>query len=266
LQGQEFRRYVEPFLGGGAMFFGLRPSLANLSDVNAELINVYQQVARNPRKLLRSLQDLPVTQDTFLSLRAENTGSPGRRAVRFLYLNRTAFGGMYRVNRQGQFNVPYGGGHRTPAPLWTDRLLCRAASRLGTATVEVLDFEVALSAAQDGDLVYCDPTYTVTHDNNGFVRYNETNFSWADQRRLASGATAAAGRGATVLVSNAHHPDIRALYPDADIHTVYRASCLCPDPEKRRRAAEYLVVLTPPGVRLPPTRIPPNGVDSIVAS
>jgi DNA adenine methylase len=99
--------------------------------------------------------------------------------------------------------------------------------------------------AGEGDVVYCDPTYTVAHDNNGFVRYNERNFSWADQQRLARAATAARNRGAVVIVSNAYHDSIRALYQDARQKTLHRLSRISAEPANRRPVSEYLLVLKP---------------------
>jgi DNA adenine methylase len=235
--------YYEPFLGGGAVFFSLCPPKAVLSDVNAELINTYLQVRDRPRLLLKRLQCMAVTKDGYYTVRAARPRTNLGRAARLLYLNRTAFGGIYRLNREGRFNVPYGGGERTPEPLWSRRLLMEASEVLAGATIKVSDFEVVLEAAQEGDVVYCDPTFTVTHDNNGFVRYNERNFSWTDQRRLATAARRAARRGAVLIVSNAHHAAVRKLYAHSQVHVLTRISRVCPDPVARHRVSEYLFVL-----------------------
>ena len=112
---------------------------------------------------------------------------------------------MYRLNQQGEFNVPFGGGERTTAPLWEYNLLTSSARALRGAKLLAVDFEQAISEAKKGDLVYCDPTYTVAHNNNGFIRYNERNFSWEDQKRLSRSCHSAAARGALVIVSNAYH-------------------------------------------------------------
>src|SRR5205823_6176999 len=151
-------------------------------------------------------------------------------AARMLYLNRTAFGGIYRINRQGEFNVPYGGGQRTTASLWEKHLICRASRVLQNTMILHSDFESVLNQAQVGDVVYCDPTYTVTHGNNGFRRYNEPNFSWADQERLAAAAKRAASKGVTVFVSNAHHESLRSLYSGASFRVFERHSCVAATP------------------------------------
>jgi DNA adenine methylase len=150
---------------------------------------------------------------------------------------------MYRLNQLGQFNVPYGGGERTPAILWTTDLLREASNALRGITFRKEDFENALERSKAGDVIYCDPTYSVAHGSNGFVRYNERNFAWSDQERLARAARRAAGRGAFVIISNAHHASIRDLYRDAKLLTVERRSAIAPDPGHRCSVREYLILL-----------------------
>jgi DNA adenine methylase len=240
-----YKAYFEPFLGGGALFFALQPEKALLSDVNNDLINTYVHVRNEPQQLIRRLKQLPVNKATYNRLRELNPRRQVDRAVRFLYLNRTAFGGMYRLNRQGSFNVPFGGGERTPKPLWGDDLLVNASRILKNATLCSSDFDELLSGAGSGDLVYCDPTYTVAHNNNGFIRYNEKNFSWDDQKRLANTCQRLARAGATVLVSNADHDDIVRLYRASKVYRVDRVSLLCPDSKKRKPTTELLCVFNP---------------------
>jgi DNA adenine methylase len=249
LDGVTFDRYIEPFVGGGAVFFGLEPEKAILADINSELIGVYTSVRDNYNKIVDEIERLPVDKETYISLRDRENCEPLEQAVRFLYLNRTAFGGMYRLNQQGRFNVPFGGGERSPRVLWTTDILKESSGLLQRAEVGASDFETTLARAGEGDLVYCDPTYTVTHNNNGFVRYNEQNFSWADQIRLARLCREAAARGAIVLVSNALHADVAALYAGTEGHAIGRVSCLCPDGSRRRPTREYLFVLWPPGAK-----------------
>ena len=214
-----------------------------LSDINDDLINVYLQVRDKYLEVIDGLRSLRVTKKQYYELRRAVSSCPIERAVRFLYLNRTAFAGMYRLNRAGKFNVPYGGGARTPEPLWRSGLLERASVALQGVVLKTCDFEVAIDGAGKSDLVYCDPTYTVAHENNGFVRYNERNFSWEDQIRLASACTRAADRGATVVVSNAWHSSIRQLYPDARAEKVQRKSLVSRAVEARRVVHEYLFLI-----------------------
>ena len=237
------RRYFEPFLGGGAVFFRLQPKNATLSDINSELINAYQQVRDHPKAILRDLKKEKVTKNNYYLIREKQTGCPLKRTVRFLFLNRTSFGGIYRLNSRGEFNVPYGGGERTPSTLWEDNIITNASIVLKGIRLLVCDFENVMEMASKGDVVYCDPTYTVAHENNGFLRYNERNFSWDDQKRLSKAARRAVKRGATVVVSNAAHDSLRELYwPDKPLVHV-RSSLVSPDPAFRRPIREWLFVL-----------------------
>jgi DNA adenine methylase len=255
LNGSSYRRYFEPFLGGGALFFALQPEKAALSDVNSDLINVYVQVRNRPHELIRRLKDLSVDKATYARFRSADPKLNLDRAVRFLYLNRTAFGGMYRLNRQGSFNVPFGGGQRTPEPLWNENLLQEASKALKGAQLQTSDFQELLADAGEGDLVYCDPTYTVAHNNNGFVRYNERNFSWDDQKRLADTCQRLAREGATVLVSNADHDDIIRLYDPTRVYRLDRMSVLCPASEKRKPTTELLLLFDSRRTKRPAQRV-----------
>jgi DNA adenine methylase len=240
----EYDRYFEPFLGGGALFFALSPAKALLSDLNPDLINTYKEVKRNSDLIIERLKELRVNARTYIDLRRLVPSDNTERAIRFLYLNRTAFSGMYRLNRNGEFNVPFGGGERTPGPLWRDGLLSTARAALTSARLRACDFETALKDAGSGDLVYCDPTYTVSHNNNGFVRYNERNFAWEDQRRLASCCNMLARRGAAVIVSNADHGDIYDLFRPDHSFVIDRASTLCPNPTMRRLTQEAILIFS----------------------
>lgn len=242
LQGQHINTYYEPFLGGGALFFSLQPAKSILTDINTDLINTYYYVKHCPSQLVTRLKSLPVTKSTYYTLRETMPIDPLDKAVRFLFLNRTAFGGMYRLNKSGGFNVPYGGGQRTPQPLWKNNLISNASHALKNSLLLSCDFEVAMRTAGPGDLIYCDPTYTVAHNNNGFVRYNEINFSWADQKRLAESCNDAVERGATVIVSNAFHEKILDLFCPKQHLILNRPTRLCPQPEHRGKVDEYLFI------------------------
>jgi len=241
----EFKRYLEPFAGGAALFFALQPRCAILSDINADLINTYRQVKHHAAEIIRRLMRISVDQETYYGIRAEEPKAGIDRAVRFMYLNRTAFGGIYRLNRQGRFNVPFGGGQRSPSVLWERDLLRRAARVLRCSELIADDFQLVLREAGRGDLVYCDPTYTVSHSDNGFIRYNESNFRWEDQKRLAEVCRELQARGATVLVSNASHPAVRSVFNTREIHVFSRLSTVCPRSASRRTVQEHVFVFRP---------------------
>lgn len=236
-------RYIEPFLGSGAVFFRLLPKEALLADVNEELIATFRAVRSQPRAVRARLAAREVSGCEYELIRQSRPKSIVDRAVRLLYLNRTAFSGIYRLNRRGEFNVPYGGGERTPAMLVNGIILIEASRALQRAKMVCSDFEPIIDAARKGDVVYCDPTYTAAHNNNGFVRYNERNFSWADQERLSTAVYRAKRRGVFVLVSNADHSEIRKLYRASKITIVERFSPVPPKPRHRRSVEEVLITV-----------------------
>lgn len=234
--------YAEPFLGSASMFFGLAPQRAILSDTNAELINAYRQVARNYAALEAYLRKWPVSPDFYYELRTKHPTGLLERAARFIYLNRTCYGGLYRENQRGEFNTPYGGGERTPAPLLKKRLLQSAHFALQNVTLKTADFESILSAAGDGDVVYCDPSYSnVTRD--AFDRYGSQIFDWNDQERLARAAEQAMEFGATVVISNGWFKDLHDLYPAAYRIKLERKKTIGNKPTCSSRHFEYLLIL-----------------------
>jgi DNA adenine methylase len=239
--------YFEPFLGGAAVFFELQPQRAVLSDINADLVDVYRHVKADPSRVLREVRKLRVNKQTYERVRRHKSNDPVKRAADFLYLNRTAWGGIYRLNADGKFNVPFGGGERTPSPLWKRHLVVDAAEALDKAEVIQSDFEPVLESCGFGDVAYCDPTYTVTHDRNCFIRYNEKNFTWQDQVRLSEACLRAAKRGASVFVSNAHHPRVKELYRCARVVVLRRKSLVSAVVTKRSSVQEYLFCIEPSG-------------------
>ena len=233
-----YNRYIEPFLGGGAVFFSTSPREAWLSDIDAELVNAYAQVKKNVEAVIETLAELEISKAAYYRMRALRPDIPLARAVRFLYLNRTAFNGIYRVNQQGEFNVPFG--CKPGTKLCEPQLLKRASAALSASTLSTGDFESAFSQAKAGDLIYADPPYTTKHDDNGFRRYNRRLFSWEDQIRLASAAEDALARGVSVVVSNAHHQDVKRLYPSFRSATLVRSSCISGRIGSRGSVKEYL--------------------------
>jgi DNA adenine methylase len=235
---QTINRYYEPFLGGGAIFFALQPKRATLSDSNAELINCYRQVKRDPEAVLASLKKLKNSEVVYYRVRKSAPEDPIERAARLLYLTTLSFNGIYRQNLAGDFNVPYGKKiHVSPAGGSKLLLACHA---LRNAKLECKDFEDATSAAGEGDLVYFDPPYTVAHGNNGFVKYNAKIFSWNDQIRLAAVAKRLADKGCSVFVSNADHISIRSLYKSFQLSLITRPSRISATVEHRKSITECL--------------------------
>jgi DNA adenine methylase len=236
-------RYIEPFLGGGSVFFELAPKKALLSDLNQDLITTYRHIKKDPESLIKRVLSWETSHDSYYQIRSRIFTAPVDIAARFIYLNRTCFNGLYRTNLKGQFNVPYAGGSRTPETLCKGNTLNLAQQALKNARLNTSDFSKSISKAVCGDVVYCDPTYTVAHGNNGFIKYNETVFSWADQIRLRDNCVEAAKRGVIVIVSNADHESLRKLYHPYRPLIVSRNS-LIGVKSSRTKATEFLFVIS----------------------
>lgn len=236
----EFRRYIEPFLGGGAVFFHLRPSLAILADVNEELVELYQAIQSHPAdvQLRMSEHHALHSSDYYYKVRGAIPDHLIDRAARTLYLNRTCWNGLYRVNLRGEFNVPIG----TKSTVVFEGEDFNAISKaLLVAEIRCSDFEATIDEATEGDFVFVDPPYTVQHNFNGFVKYNERIFSWSDQERLRDAIQRALTRGAAVVVTNADHESVRKLYDGVcKYESLSRASVLSGNPSFRGKTTEAL--------------------------
>lgn len=234
--------YIEPFLGSGAMYFGLKPSKAILSDRNQELIETYQAIADDWRAVFSHLRrhDRSHSTSYYYAVRNQRLRSAATRAARFIYLNRTCWNGLYRVNRQGVFNTPIG--TKTSALLESDDF-GTVARLLKQAILVATDFETQVDKANKGDLVFADPPYTVRHQYNGFVKYNEQLFSWNDQERLHCALLRAKRRGATVICTNADHSSVRQLYQgDFRIFPLTRYSSIAGSGGTRGKYAEIVAI------------------------
>ncbi|MCO7456849.1 MULTISPECIES: DNA adenine methylase [Stenotrophomonas] len=213
-----FNRYFEPFMGSASVFFALQPQEAILSDQNAELVNLFNQMKTRHKQLYKALSDHAKAHSElhYYLVRSTVPTDALSRAARTLYLNRSCFNGIYRVNMQGEFNVPKGS--KECVLLDTDDF--SATSRaLRAAKVVRADFEKVIAEAAEGDLIFADPPYTVQHNNNGFVKYNEKLFSWSDQERLARSLRQARERGAHVVATNANHSSVVKLFNDHGFKT-----------------------------------------------
>ena len=218
-----FNRYFEPFVGGGAVFFALAPGESHLSDSNPELVNVYNQVRSHVTQVMEGLarHKLSHSKRYYYATRANPPEDPVARAAWFLYLNRTCYNGLWRVNSKGGFNVPMGS-YKNPRILDRERLI--AASRaLRHAKIVCADFEVALTRSNPrpklGDIVYLDPPYVPISATSQFTAYTKEDFTEEDQRRLARVVHALVDRGVRVILSNSDTPLARGLFSDRDFTT-----------------------------------------------
>jgi len=235
---QAYDRYIEPFLGGGAVFFKLKPYRAVLADVAPALIDCYAQIRDNSGDVLKALARLKNSDTEYYRIRASRPRTAVARAARMIYLTNLSFNGIYRLNFRGDFNVPYG--HRPHRRPIAPALLRAASLLLRRARLRCVDFEITLRSARMRDVVYLDPPYTVAHSNNGFIRYNARLFSWSDQQRLARAARGAVDRGAFVVLTNADHESVRRLYPDFHEVQVERSSTMAADSAKRKLVIESI--------------------------
>jgi len=180
-----------------------------------------------------------VSRDSYYAVRALDPDTTAERAAKFIYLNKTAWNGLYRVNRAGGFNVPYG--IPKSSNIVSLEILLECADALAAAKLKCADFEESLSGAVEGDLVFVDPPYTTSHKDSGFLHYNETLFSWDDQRRLAALCSRLAVGGVHVVVTNADHPSVRELYSDFSIEEYWRNSTLAGSAKHRRKVSELIL-------------------------
>ncbi len=205
-------RFVEPFVGGGAVFLALEPQQAVLSDINEELIDLYRGLQHYPDRVWDLFQAFPPTKEAYYEIR--NAGVEqldlASRAARTLYLSRTCFKGMWRHNIHGQFNVGYGGQDRR----WVigKETLLEVSKRLTSTELRVSDFEAVLDLCLEEDFLFIDPPYRPGEREIFRMHYAYCAFSYSDQVRLAHALERATHRGVRWAMTNSSHPDIVSLY------------------------------------------------------
>ena len=222
----KFKLYFEPFLGAGAVLFDLQPQAALINDANEELINCYRVIKEDPEGLIKHAREHRNMKEYFYRLRSLDR-EPGfkslsrlERASRIMFLNKTCYNGLFRVNSQGQFNVPFG---KYANPVIVDEIVIRAVSNyFNEADVQISndDFEKALSGAGRGDFVYLDPPYDPVSDTSSFTGYNLISFGRDEQRRLHNVCDDLTSRGCKVLLSNSATDFIRELYGNANRYSI----------------------------------------------
>lgn len=213
IEGLSFNNYHEPFMGGASIFFAIDiPQNSFLSDINEDLVNAFVSIRDNPHQVIEILKTYKSDEESYYSIRESEPTDLAQRTARFLYLNTYSFNGLYRVNKQGKYNVPYGQcGDRE---INYDRLLS-ASEKLKTATIICQDFFAAKAAIKPGDLVFLDPPYTVSKDSNSmFIAYNSKLFSLDDQYRLGKLIDFINEQGAYFILTNAAHETIFDIFKD----------------------------------------------------
>lgn len=216
-----YGRYIEPFFGGGAMFFALQPEQAVIADSNPELINLYRQVANHVDDVIGQLKKYENTQEMFYAVRGQDwTMLPeAEAAARTIFLNKTCFNGLYRVNKKGQFNVPFG---KYKKPKICDEEGLKAASAaLKKAEIVCGDYLLVLEHyAQPGDFVFLDPPYLPVSEYSDFKRYTKEQFYEEDHVELAKMVKTLHERGCHVILTNSNHPLVHELYAPFTIDVI----------------------------------------------
>jgi DNA adenine methylase len=235
-----FNNYHEPFLGGGSIFLYLQPEKAFLSDLNKELIDTYKQVKFNVENVINELYLFENTETCYYKVRNEEYENEVKKAARFIFLNQTSFNGIYRVNLKGEYNVPFG--YRNIKFFDPENL--RSISRiLETAELYHSDFNNTLQNIQENDLVFLDPPYTVTHNNNGFIKYNKKLFDLDSQFALSRYIDQLKERGAYYILTNAAHEEVEKIFTKGEdpILEMNRASLIGGKNAKRGSYAELII-------------------------
>lgn len=208
-----YGKYIEPFFGGGALFFALLPEKAIIADSNPELINMYKEVAQNVDGVIKKLSSYKNEEEMFYDVRALDWKKmrPEDAAARTLFLNKTCFNGLYRVNKKGQFNTPFGR-YKNPT-ICDEEHLWKASAILQKANIICGDYlEVLEKYAEKGDFIYLDPPYIPVSEYGDFKRYTKEQFYERDQRNLADEVQRLYDKGCYVLLTNSDHPMIYELY------------------------------------------------------
>jgi DNA adenine methylase len=247
----QFSNYFEPFMGGASFFLALASvqeiTHAVVNDANCELVKLYEMVRDHPETLMLELDRLQiyVLDEQFYYVYRNidlESLSPVQRAARFVYLNKTCYNGLYRVNQRGQFNVPFGR-YSSPPSLYNRANMVRVAGILRRAQLDCGDFTESLKSAGTGDFVYLDPPYVPLTTTASFTRYTRGDFDAGDQRRLANTVHDLTERGCKVLLSNSETALVRELYSDAryDITVVYAPRNINSDSNSRQKIAELAI-------------------------
>ncbi|RME12651.1 MAG: Dam family site-specific DNA-(adenine-N6)-methyltransferase [Ardenticatenia bacterium] len=244
---EQFEAYHEPFLGGGALFFALmrknKIKKAFLSDINCELIETYQAIRDIPNEVLALLRNYPYSKEFFYALRSRdrNSLSLAERAARMIYLNKTCYNGLYRVNKKGQFNVPFGR-YKNPKYYDPENILAVSQSLQGV-WLECASFEIVLQNASPGDFVYFDPPYIPKSPTSSFTSYTSTQFSLREHEQLRDVCLELNQRNVKVLLSNSYTEYIFDLFENTDfeIYVTYSNRFINSKPTKRGKIPEVLI-------------------------
>ena len=242
---KNYNRYFEPFIGGGALFFELLPENAYISDMNEELINLYTIVRDNVYELIEDLSRHEVSKEYFLKIRnIDRTEkyaelSDIERASRFIYLNRTCFNGMYRVNSKGEFNVPFG--HYKNPRIIDENNLLNSSVLLKNTEIRHADFSEILKKVKKGDFVYLDPPYVPLSETSSFTLYTKDGFDIDMQFKLRDVCNELDSLGVKFMLSNSDTKLVNDLYANYEIKKVFASRQINANADGRGKITEVLV-------------------------
>ena len=242
---KDYNRYFEPFIGGGALFFELQSQNAYISDMNDELINLYEVVRDNVYELINDLNKHEVSKEYFMNIRNLDRTieykklSKVQKASRFIYLNRTCFNGMYRVNSQGQFNVPFGH-YKNPKIIDVDNLL-NCSELLKQTEIKHADFSEILNYVKRGDFVYFDPPYVPLSETSSFTSYTKDGFDIDMQFKLRDICDELDSMGVKFMLSNSDTQLVNELYANYEIKKVFASRQINANASGRGKITEVLV-------------------------
>lgn len=240
-----YNRYFEPFIGGGALFFELQPDNAYISDMNEELINLYQVVRDNVDALITDLQKHDISKEYFMEIRnidrteEYKSWSNVKKASRFIYLNRTCFNGMYRVNSKGEFNVPFG--HYKNPRILDENNLINCSNLLQKTEIKHADFSKILKKVKKGDFVYFDPPYVPLSETSSFTSYTKGGFDIDMQFKLRDVCDELESMGVKFLLSNSDTKLVNELYENYNIKKVFASRQINANADGRGKITEVLV-------------------------
>lgn len=242
---KSYNRYFEPFIGGGALFFELQPDNAYISDMNEELINLYKVVRYNVDELVADLQKHDISKEYFMEIRnidrteEYKNWSNIQKASRFIYLNRTCFNGMYRVNSKGEFNVPFG--HYKNPRIVDENNLINCSNLLQRTEIRHADFSEILTKVQEGDFVYFDPPYVPLSATSSFTSYTKDGFDIDMQFKLRDVCDELDTMGVNFLLSNSDTKLVNELYENYNIKKVFASRQINANADGRGKITEVLV-------------------------
>jgi len=238
---KSFGGYWEPFIGGGALFFNVSPAVATISDFNEDLINCYRVVRDDVAELITALKKHKNDPIHFAKVRKMQPWQlePIERAARLIFLNKTCFNGLYRVNSRGEFNVPFGR-YENPR-ICDERVLNEASRALKNVAIECRDFRHLLYKVQPGDFVYFDPPYVPVSETASFTSYSEAPFDQREQKALSQVFRALNDRGCYLMLSNSDTELIRRLFKNFNIESLLVSRAINCNPNKRGKISELII-------------------------